>query len=49
MTGRGVGALASRTIRLLVAAACGCASRHWKLDISRSIAGVTVRAEIRTD
>lgn len=49
MTGRGIGALASRVLRQFLDAACGCAARAWRVDVSRSIGGVTVRAEVRSD
>jgi hypothetical protein len=49
VTGRGVGALASRALRQVLDAACGCAARHWRVDVSRSVGGVTLRAEVRSD
>jgi len=44
----GVGALAAHMVRRAVAATCGCAARRWQVDVSRSFAGVTVRAEVRS-
>ena len=49
MTGGGAGAIASRVLRRLLDAACGCAARAWRVDVSRSFGGVTVRAEVRSD
>jgi hypothetical protein len=48
MTVRGVGALTAHLVRRGMAATCSCAARRWKVDVSRSFAGVTVRAEVRS-
>ena len=44
----GAGALASSVLRQALAAACRCTGRAWKVDVSRNVAGVVVRAEIRS-
>jgi hypothetical protein len=41
--------LASDLIRRALVATCGCAARRWKIDLSRSFAGVAIRAEVRSD
>jgi hypothetical protein len=37
----------SHLLRPVLTAACGCALRRWKIDISHRFAGVTILAEIR--
>jgi hypothetical protein len=41
--------IASRVLRRLLDTACGCAARAWRVDVSRTIGGLTVRAEVRSD
>lgn len=41
--------LASDLVRRALVATCGCAARRWKVDVSRSFVGVTIRAEVRSD
>jgi hypothetical protein len=48
MTVPAVGTLAVRLVRRAVAATCGCAARQWQVDVSRSFAGVKVRAQVRS-
>lgn len=49
MIGRSVGALAARTLHQVLDAACGCAARQWRVDVSGRIGGVILRAEIRPE
>jgi len=45
----GAGELASRLLRQAPAATCGYAIRRdGKVDVNRTVAGVTVRAEVRS-
>jgi hypothetical protein len=41
--------IAPQLLRRLLGAACGCAARAWRVDVSRTIGGLTVRAEVRSD
>jgi hypothetical protein len=48
MSAAGVATGVSRLLRRAVLATCGCATRHWKVGLSRSLAGVVVSAEVRS-
>ncbi len=48
MTDAAAGLRFSRLLPRLVARICGCALPRWKVELSRTVAGVTVRAEARS-
>ncbi|WP_165821084.1 hypothetical protein [Nocardioides gansuensis] len=48
MTSASVTTLTTRILRHAVAATCGCVARRWAVEASRSVGGITVRAELRS-
>jgi hypothetical protein len=49
VTGWNAGMAAARLLRDVLAATCGCAGPRWKVDATRTVAGLTVRAEVRSN
>jgi CDGSH-type Zn-finger protein len=48
VTGATLAMLPARLLGRTLAAACGCLTKRWAVQASRTVGGVTVRAEVRS-
>ena len=49
MTWRASGIATARLLRNVLAATCGCAVPGWKVDATRTVGGLTVKTEVRSN